>query len=119
MLALDHIAFGARDVDAAVDAWARLGFTASARARCEWESAGTHAAAAARSVVFAQQYLDLIEIAEPRWRQHLASSSLYRRGLAPTGIVLSGIAHHPHLEDPERLAGILIDFLGRSACADS
>ena len=33
-------------------------------------------------------------------------------------IVLPGVAHHPHLEAPERLAGVLVDFLRRSRCAD-
>jgi pimeloyl-ACP methyl ester carboxylesterase len=33
-------------------------------------------------------------------------------------IVLPGVAHHPHLEAPERLAEVLIDFLRRSPCAD-
>ena len=33
-------------------------------------------------------------------------------------VMLPGVAHHPHLEAPERLAGILVDFLRRSRCAD-
>ncbi|MGH7894079.1 MAG: alpha/beta fold hydrolase [Candidatus Binatia bacterium] len=35
-------------------------------------------------------------------------------------VELSGVAHHPHLEAPERLAQVLIAFLGRCRpCADS
>jgi pimeloyl-ACP methyl ester carboxylesterase len=33
-------------------------------------------------------------------------------------VVLAGVAHHPHLEAPERLAEVLVAFLGRSPCAD-
>jgi pimeloyl-ACP methyl ester carboxylesterase len=33
-------------------------------------------------------------------------------------VVLPGVAHHPHLEAPERLAEILVAFLRRSPCAD-
>jgi pimeloyl-ACP methyl ester carboxylesterase len=33
-------------------------------------------------------------------------------------VVMPGVAHHPHLEAPERLAEILITFLRRSPCAD-
>jgi pimeloyl-ACP methyl ester carboxylesterase len=33
-------------------------------------------------------------------------------------VVLPGVAHHPHLEAPERLTEILITFLRRSPCAD-
>jgi len=33
-------------------------------------------------------------------------------------VVLPGVAHHPHLEAPERLTDILIAFLRRSPCAD-
>jgi pimeloyl-ACP methyl ester carboxylesterase len=33
-------------------------------------------------------------------------------------VVLPAVAHHPHLEAPERLAEILIDFLRRTPCAD-
>jgi pimeloyl-ACP methyl ester carboxylesterase len=33
-------------------------------------------------------------------------------------VVMSGVAHHPHLEAPERLAAILVDFLRRVPCAD-
>jgi pimeloyl-ACP methyl ester carboxylesterase len=35
------------------------------------------------------------------------------RALRAERIELSGVAHHPHLEDPERLAKVLIEFLGR------
>ena len=34
-------------------------------------------------------------------------------------IVLDGVVHHPHLEAPERLAALLVDFLRRTPCADS
>ncbi len=33
-------------------------------------------------------------------------------------VVMPGVAHHPHLEAPERLAEILIEFLRRTSCAD-
>lgn len=33
-------------------------------------------------------------------------------------VVMPDVAHHPHLEAPERLAEILIEFLRRSPCAD-
>ena len=33
-------------------------------------------------------------------------------------VVLPGVGHHPHLEAPERLAPLLIEFLRRSSCAD-
>jgi pimeloyl-ACP methyl ester carboxylesterase len=33
-------------------------------------------------------------------------------------VVMPGVAHHPHLEAPDALAGILIEFLRRSRCAD-
>jgi pimeloyl-ACP methyl ester carboxylesterase len=32
--------------------------------------------------------------------------------------VMPDVAHHPHLEAPDRLAEILVDFLRRSPCAD-
>jgi pimeloyl-ACP methyl ester carboxylesterase len=38
--------------------------------------------------------------------------------LRATTVVLPGVAHHPHLEAPERLAEILITFLRRATCAD-
>jgi pimeloyl-ACP methyl ester carboxylesterase len=33
-------------------------------------------------------------------------------------VELADVGHHPHLEAPERLADLLVDFLGRSSCAD-
>lgn len=33
-------------------------------------------------------------------------------------VVLDGVAHHPHLEAPERLAELLVAFLRRSPCVD-
>ncbi len=95
MVVLDHVAFGARDREAAADAVEALGFTPSAPSRCDWESSGSHYSADATCVVFPHQYLDFIQISNPRWDEHLASSSVYARGTAPTGVVLSGIELEP------------------------
>ena len=38
--------------------------------------------------------------------------------LRATTVVVPGVAHHPHLEAPERLAEVLIAFLRRATCAD-
>ena len=91
MIALDHVAFGASDRDAAAEALESLGFTCSAPSRCDWEVSGSRYSAEATCVVFAHQYLDFIEISDPKWDEHLSSSPVYRRGAAPTGVVLSGI----------------------------
>jgi pimeloyl-ACP methyl ester carboxylesterase len=32
---------------------------------------------------------------------------------------MRGVAHHPHLEQPEPFARIVLDFLGGLPCADS
>jgi hypothetical protein len=40
--------------------------------------------------MFERGYLDVIELGAPAWVQHLQSSSMYRLGVAPSGIVLSG-----------------------------
>lgn len=68
-----------------------LGFTTSAPSVCEWELSGSRRRADASCVVFPHEYLDFIQISDPRWDQHLASSSIYGRGFAPTGVVVSGI----------------------------
>jgi hypothetical protein len=90
-LTLDHVAFGAGDLDAAMQAFAALGFTPSAASRCEWTIAGRTSSAAAACVVFPGEYLDLVEVPGASWRAHLESSLVYARGFAPTGIVLSGL----------------------------
>jgi pimeloyl-ACP methyl ester carboxylesterase len=38
--------------------------------------------------------------------------------LRATHVDMPDVAHHPHLEAPERLATILVDFLRRAPCAD-
>jgi hypothetical protein len=86
---LDHVAFGVLDRAAASAAMACLGFT-TAPSRCRWEIDGAPYSAAAASVVFAAEDLDLIEIADPRFAAHLARSPVHARGMAPTGVVLSG-----------------------------
>ena len=92
MVILDHVAFGARDRSEASDAMRALGFSSSPPCTCEWEARGSSHWAEATCCVFANQYLDLITISEPGWQTHLHSSSIYGRGLAPTGIVFSGVS---------------------------
>jgi pimeloyl-ACP methyl ester carboxylesterase len=38
--------------------------------------------------------------------------------LRATRLMLDGVGHHPHLEAPDRLARVLVDFLRRIPCAD-
>lgn len=40
--------------------------------------------------MFSNDYLDLIAVSSEQWEAHLASSPVYSRGLAPTGVVFSG-----------------------------
>jgi hypothetical protein len=87
-LAIDHIAFAATAVESARQGFARLGFSVSGRGRCRWNTAAGSFSAASYCVMFDQSYLDVIERADARWRGHVGGSRLYRRGLAPSGIVL-------------------------------
>jgi hypothetical protein len=91
MLTLDHVAFGSRDHEEASTSFSVLGFTPSETCRCEWEIAGRQDAATAVCIVFEREYLDIIEVSNLRWAKHLASSALYRRGFAPTGVVFAGV----------------------------
>ncbi len=91
MLTLDHVAFGTSDLEEASAAFSALGFAPSGRSRCEWRIGGDEDAANAACIVFEREYLDLIEIADPRWSRRLASSPLHRRGFAPTGVVFRGV----------------------------
>jgi len=90
VISLDHIAFGARDARAALVAYEQLGFVPGPESRCDWEIAGSPASAAAACIVFEHEYLDVVESSDPRWLAHLETSPLYGRGMAPTGLVLSG-----------------------------
>jgi hypothetical protein len=69
-----------------------LGFSMSPPCTCEWAARGDLYSAEAVCCVFVHQYLDFISIRNPEWRTHLDSSSVYKRGFAPTGIVLSGMS---------------------------
>ncbi len=40
--------------------------------------------------MFSSEYLDFIDVSTEQWEAHLASSAVYSRGLAPTGVVFSG-----------------------------
>ena len=75
-LAVDHVAFGSRDLDAAQDELAALGLSHTPVAEARWpEPDGPHRARTL-SVVLADGYLDVIELpAAPRV-------------LDPTGVVL-------------------------------
>ncbi len=90
MIALDHVAFGARDRDAATEALQRLGFAPSPPSTCYWTVRGESRSADAVCCVFPHQYFDLITLDDEAWRAHLARSPVYGPGLAPTGIVVSG-----------------------------
>lgn len=71
--ALDHVAFGASNVEHAAAGFRRLGFTP------------TH----------------IIEIDDPSWSEHLDRSALYGGILAPTGILLRGPPREEILRDPQ------------------
>jgi catechol 2,3-dioxygenase-like lactoylglutathione lyase family enzyme len=85
---VDHVAFGAGDLDEAQRLFVRLGFRPTPRGRCEWPLPGADFAAGSVSVMFAETYLDVIEIADPRWRTALAGRTLAAGALGPSGLVL-------------------------------
>lgn len=89
---LDHLAFGCADVGATREDLERLGFSPTPLSSCSWLQDGAETSARSVSVVFAEQYLDFIEILDPRWRDHLTTSEVYGRGVAPSGIVVRGPA---------------------------
>jgi hypothetical protein len=90
LIVLDHVAFGTSARSAATESIETLGFTPSPPSSCEWESHGERQSADAVCCVFDREYLDFITISTPEWLERLSSSSVYWRGLAPTGIVVSG-----------------------------
>jgi hypothetical protein len=92
VLRFDHLAFGVASVDAAREAFAALGLTVTATGVCRWSGQGRSHEARAVSIVFSAGYLDLVELAEAGWDEHLRSSSLYAHGIAPTGVVLGTAA---------------------------
>ena len=83
---LDHVPFGVVDLAATSRMLEALGFV-FARGRCSWSLRGRDFAADSLSVMWAHSYLDFIEVDAPGWRDHVASSRLYARGLAPSGLV--------------------------------
>jgi hypothetical protein len=89
VLQLDHLPLGVSDVDAIRGHLGRLGFTSTANGVCRWTLQERAHTARAISVVFRRGYLDLIEIRDPAWDQHLGSSQLYGNGIASSGVVLS------------------------------
>ena len=89
-LALDHVAFGVRNVGAIAESFGRIGFTATAPSRCAWDQGDGPMTSSSVSVMFAEQYLDFVEIDHPRWLEHLERSPLYGGRAAPSGIVLRG-----------------------------
>lgn len=66
----------------------RLGFTPTVTTTCRWRLRDREHSARAASAVFAHGYLDVIEIPTEDWARHVASSSIYASGSAPSGIVL-------------------------------
>lgn len=83
---LDHVPFGVVDLAAAGEMLRALGFV-PVLGRCSWSLGGRNFRAGSLSVMFADNYLDFIEIDTPGWRDHVSSSRLYGRGIAPSGIV--------------------------------
>jgi hypothetical protein len=86
---LDHIAFAVADLESARADLRALGLTATAVGVCRWTARGRSHRARAISVVFATGYLDLVESADAAWPDNLRASPLFRRGIAPSGIVLA------------------------------
>jgi hypothetical protein len=92
LIELDHLAFGAADIASTREDLVRLGFSPTPISHCSWKQGGTERRARSVSVVFGAQYLDFVEIQDAGWDAHLASSGVYARGVAPSGIVLRGPA---------------------------
>jgi hypothetical protein len=92
VLELDHVAFGVADAEVIRAELERLGFTPTAAGVCRWSERGRPHESRATSVVFPRAYLDLIEIRDPAWEEALLSSPLHRRGIAPSGVVVSSAA---------------------------
>jgi catechol 2,3-dioxygenase-like lactoylglutathione lyase family enzyme len=85
---VDHVAFGAGDLEEAARLFVRLGFRPTPRGRCEWPLPGAAFSAGSVCVMFAETYLDAIEIADPRWGTALAERTLATGSLGPSGLVL-------------------------------
>jgi len=86
---LDHIAFAVADLESTRADLRALGLTTTAVGVCRWTARGRSHRARAISVVFAAGYLDLVESAGAAWPEHLRASPLFRRGIAPSGVVLA------------------------------
>jgi pimeloyl-ACP methyl ester carboxylesterase len=54
--------------------------------------------------------------AETPYRLPPEDEAMRLEALRAERVVLPGVAHHPQLEAPERLAPVLVDFLRRSPC---
>jgi len=89
MFELDHIAFAVADLESTRAELRALGLTTTAVGVCRWTARGRSHRARAISVVFAAGYLDLVESAGAAWPEHLRASPLFRRGIAPSGVVLA------------------------------
>ena len=98
---IDHVAFAAVRLESAREGFERLGFALTARGYCTWCTPPGERSAGSHSVIFDRCYLDMIEHDERRWRAYVASSALYRCGLAPFAIVLRA---HAVEEVAQRLA---------------
>ena len=85
---IDQVAFAAVRLESAREGFERLGFALTARGYCTWCTPAGERSAGSHSVIFDRCYLDMIEHDERRWRADVASSALYRCGLAPSAIVL-------------------------------
>jgi hypothetical protein len=92
---LDHIAFAVADVESLRADWSALGFTPTAVGVCRWALREHGHQARATSIVFERGYLDLVEVQDEAWEQKLRTSPMYRRGVAPSGIVLASRAADP------------------------